>query len=119
MATAQPGASTDERRPWSRCRRALLLANTILNQSPSKPASPPLLARPLVRWIVSASVGFFVAAVIMNLALPMLVDIDTPQWFMTTFPVFGGPVLWLVFGYATNLVIKARFGRSRSDRSAG
>ncbi len=69
--------------------------------------------------MVSASVGFLVAAVIMNLALPILVDIDAPQWFMTTFPVFGGPVLWLAVGYATNLVIKARFGRSRSDRSAG
>lgn len=90
-----------------------------MNQPPSKSVNAPFIARPLVRWIVSAGVGFLVAAVVMNLTLPILVDVETPQWFMTTFPVLGGPVLWLVAGYATNLVIRARLGRSRSDRSAG
>lgn len=53
----------------------------------------------------------------MNLTLPILVNFDAPQWFMTTFPVFGGPVLWLLFGYATNLAITAWFTGSRPDRT--
>ena len=71
------------------------------------------MSRPFIRWFVAIACGFLIAAVIVNLTLPILVDIETPQWFMKTFPIFGGPVLWLIFAVIANLILKALWSRSR------
>lgn len=76
-----------------------------------------MMSRPFVRWLISVSFGFLVAAIIVNLTLPILVEVETPQWFMKTFPIFGGPVLWLVFALAANFLIKALTRKTTAGKS--
>ncbi len=73
---------------------------------------------PIVRWLVSVVFGFLVAAIIVNLTLPIIVDIDTPDWFMKTFPVLGGPVLWLGFAILANFLIKRVSSKAGLDGNA-
>lgn len=95
---------------------------SLTQPEPSKPGterpgassrSSVFLSRPPVRWLISITFGFLAAAVIVNLALPIIVDIDTPQWFMKTFPILGGPILWLAFGLLTNYVLKRQSNDSQ------
>ena len=74
--------------------------------------------RTVVRWLVSAGCGFLIAVIIVNMTLPVLVDVETPQWFMKTFPIFGGPVLWIGFALLANFLIKKSLRKSRSGESA-
>ena len=74
--------------------------------------------RPVLRWLVSTVFGFLVAATIVNLTLPVIVDIDTPDWFMKTFPVLGGPVLWVIFAVLANFLIKSLSSNARSGEEA-
>ncbi len=74
--------------------------------------------RPILRWLVSATFGFLAAAIIVNTTLPIIVDMDVPDWFMKTFPVLGGPVLWIVFAVLANFLIKSFSRRTRSGKDA-
>lgn len=65
-----------------------------------------MLSRPAVRWLASIACGFLAAVAVVNVTLPIIVNFDTPQWFMATFPIFGGPVLWLAFSFLTNHLLK-------------
>ena len=87
------------------------------DRSDATPESSLFLSRPAVRWLASITCGFLAAVVIVNVTLPIIVDFDTPRWFMSMFPVFGGPILWLVFGFAINHIIQRRLNKLRSGQS--
>ena len=72
----------------------------------------------ILRWLVSALFGFLVAAAIVNVTLPIIVDFDTPDWFMKTFPVLGGPVLWIAFAILANFLIKGFSRKTGSNENA-